>query len=277
MTLKSVPTVQLRNGADLPLLGLGTWPLSDAEAADTVATAIDAGYRLIDTAENYRNEAGVGEGIHRSGIERGELFLTTKFNREWHGHDGVRQAFLNSSRLLGVDYIDLLLVHWPNPDQGRYVEAVEGIAALVDEGLVRAVGTSNFKPSHLQRVLDAGVVPEVNQIQLDPRRTRREVRAFHARHSIVTEAWSPLGPRSDLLETPVITTLAEHYGKSPAQIVLRWHVQQGIVAIPKSSDPGRLRQNIDIFDFELTPQELDSISALDTGGSDITDSDTFGH
>ncbi|WP_026549411.1 aldo/keto reductase [Arthrobacter sp. Br18] len=277
MTLVSVPTVHLRNGADLPLLGLGTWPLNDAEAADTVATAIDAGYRLIDTAENYHNEAGVGEGIHRSGIDRSELFLTTKFNSQWHGHDGVRQAFRTSSRLLGVDYIDLLLVHWPNPGQDRYVEAVQGIAALLEEGLVRAVGTSNFKASHLQRVIDAGVVPEVNQIQLDPRRTRRDIRDFHAQHSIVTEAWSPLGPGSNLLEEPAVTALAEQHGKSPAQIVLRWHVQQGVVAIPKSAHPDRLAQNIDIFDFDLSEQELSSISALDTGSAEITDSDVFGH
>lgn len=187
------PTVQLRSGAQLPLLGLGTWPLNDHDAADTVSLAIEIGYRLIDTAENYRNEQGVGEGIRRSDIRREELFITTKFNRGHHTRDGVRRAFQESTRRLGLDYVDLLLVHWPNPDQGRHVEAVQGIATLMEEGLVRAVGTSNYKPAHLQQVIDAGIVPDVNQIQLDPQRPRIEERAFHGEHCIVTESWSPLG------------------------------------------------------------------------------------
>ncbi|WP_104116150.1 aldo/keto reductase [Arthrobacter sp. B1805] len=271
------PTVQLRSGARLPLLGLGTWPLNDEEAAETVDLAIETGYRLIDTAENYRNEKGVGEGIRRSGLPREELFITTKFNREHHSTDGVRRAFEESTKLLGVDYIDLLLVHWPNPAQGRYVEAVQGIAALLEEGLVRAVGTSNFKPTHLQHVIDAGIVPDVNQIQLDPQRPRIEERAFHNEHGIVTESWSPLGPGSGLLDEPGVAAIAEAHGRTAAQVVLRWHVQQGLVAIPKSSNRERLAQNLDIFDFELSGAELASIYLLDTGAADIVDSDEFGH
>lgn len=271
------PTVQLRSGARLPLLGLGTWPLNDAEAADTVALALEAGYRLIDTAENYRNESGVGEGIRRSGVPREELFVTTKFNREHHSRDGVRRAFETSADLLGLDYVDLLLVHWPNPAQGRHVEAVEGIAALMEQGLVRAVGTSNYKPAHLQQVIDAGIVPDVNQIQLDPQRPRIEERAFHNEHGIVTESWSPLGQGSGLLDEPAVTAIAEAHGRTPAQVVLRWHVQQGMVAIPKSSNPERLAQNLDIFDFELSGAELAAVYLLDSAGADVVDSDAFGH
>ncbi|AUZ89036.1 oxidoreductase [Arthrobacter agilis] len=271
------PTVQLRGGAHLPLLGLGTWPLDDDEAAETVSLAIDTGYRLIDTAENYRNEKGVGEGIRRSGVARDELFITTKFNREHHSKDGVRRAFEASAALLGLDYVDLLLVHWPNPDQGRHVEAVQGIAALMEQGLVRAVGTSNYKPAHLQQVLDAGIVPDVNQIQLDPQRPRIEERAFHNEHGIVTESWSPLGPGSGLLDDAGVVAIAEAHGRTPAQVVLRWHVQQGMVAIPKSSNPERLAQNLAVFDFELSGEELARIYRLDTGEAEIVDSDTFGH
>lgn len=271
------PTVQLRSGARMPLLGLGTWPLNDDEAAHTVDTAIHAGYRLIDTAENYRNEKGVGEGIRRSGIPRDELFITTKFNREHHSRDGVLRAFETSAELLGLEYIDLLMVHWPNPGQGNHVEAVEGITALVQQGLVRSIGTSNYKPAHLRSVIDAGMVPDVNQIQLDPQRPRIDERAFHDEHGIVTESWSPLGQGGELLDEPAITAIAAAHGRTPAQVVLRWHVQQGLVAIPKSSDPDRLAQNLDIFSFELSGAELAAVYTVDGSGADIVDSDEIGH
>lgn len=277
MTDAPVPTVQLKHGASIPALGFGTWPLDDAEAADAVETAISAGYRLFDTAENYRNEAGVGEGIRRSGIDRSDVFITTKFNKEWHGYDGAQRAFENSAKLLNVDYIDLLLTHWPNPRQDRYVDAFKGLAALLEDKRVRAIGTSNFKPAHLQRILDEGLAPDVNQIQLDPRHTRPDSREFHTQHGIVTESWSPLGKGGDLLQEQTLTSLAEKYGKTPGQIVLRWHLQLGAVVIPKSARPERIRQNIDVFDFELDPDDVDSISAMDTGVSDIQDSDRFGH
>ena len=271
------PTVQLRNGAHLPLLGLGTWPLNDDEAAKTVSLAIETGYRLIDTAENYRNEKGVGEGIRRAGLAREELFVTTKFNREHHSRDGVLRAFEASAELLGLEYIDLLLVHWPNPDQGNQVAAVQGIADLLEQGLVRAVGTSNYKPAHLQQVLDAGIVPDVNQIQLDPQRPRIEDRAFHDEHGIVTESWSPLGQGGGLLQETAVLAIAEEHGRTPAQVVLRWHVQQGLVAIPKSANPECLAQNLDVFGFELSSDELAALYTLDTGQADIADSDEFGH
>ncbi|GAB3536158.1 aldo/keto reductase [Arthrobacter tecti] len=277
MTDAAAPTIDLLGGASIPALGLGTWPLDDGEAATAVEQAVSAGYRLFDTAENYGNEAGVGEGIRRSAIERDQVFITTKFNKKWHSVDGVRRAFEQSAAKLGVDYIDLLLVHWPNPDQDRYVDAVKGLASLREEGLLKAIGVSNFKPHHLQRLLDDGLVPDVNQIQLDPRHTRADSREFHAQHGIVTESWSPLGKGGNLLQDPAVDLLADKYGMTPAQIVLRWHLQLGLVAIPKSANPLRIKQNINLFGFELTQGEVNSLSALDTGDDDITDSDSFGH
>ncbi|NJC23773.1 2,5-diketo-D-gluconate reductase A [Arthrobacter pigmenti] len=277
MTDAAAPTIDLPGGASIPALGLGTWPLDDDEAATAVEQAVAAGYRLFDTAENYGNEAGVGEGIRRSGIERDQVFITTKFNKKWHSVDGVRRAFEQSAAKLGVDYIDLLLVHWPNPDQDRYLDAVKGLVSLREEGLLKAIGVSNFKPHHLQRLLDDGLVPDVNQVQLDPRHTRADSREFHAQHGIVTESWSPLGKGGNLLQDPAVDLLADKYGMTPAQIVLRWHLQLGLVAIPKSANPLRIKQNINLFGFELTQDEVDSLSALDTGDDDITDSDSFGH
>jgi 2,5-diketo-D-gluconate reductase A len=273
------PTLPLRHGAEIPVLGLGTSPLVGADSVRQVRTALESGYRLIDTAENYHNEDAVGQAIRDIGLNRNEIYITTKFNRRWHDVDGVRQAYEASLRRLGVDYIDLMLVHWPNPDQDRYVEAVQGLQALLDSGGLRAIGTSNFKPAHLERVLDeTGITPDVNQIQLSPYSTRNESREYHAAHDIVTEAYSPLGASSsDLRGDPVITGIAKDHGKSPTQVVLRWHVQLGLVAIPRSSNPGRIAENIDIFDFELTEQDMSKISALDRGESVATDSDVFGH
>jgi 2,5-diketo-D-gluconate reductase A len=275
----SAPTLPLIHGAEIPTLGLGTWPMRGAEAATAVATAIEAGYRLIDTAENYRNEDGVGQGIADSGVARGELFVTTKFNRQHHSVDGVRRAYEASLQRLGLDYLDLLLVHWPNPSQDRYVDAVRGLGALLDEGLLKAVGVSNFKPAHLQRVLDeTGIVPDVNQIQLSPYATRNASRAFHGEHGIVTESWSPIGATdSGLRSDPVIARIAARYGKTTTQTVLRWHLQLGLVTIPKSGNPDRIAENLEIFDFELDYDEMATISALDRGEGQLTDSDQFGH
>ena len=273
------PTLPLRNGAEIPVLGLGTSPLQGIESANQVRTALEAGYRLIDTAENYRNEDAVGQALRDSGIDRSEVFITTKFNRRWHSVDGVRQAYEASLKRLGVDYADLLLVHWPNPDQDRYVDALRGLDALLSDTGLRAIGTSNFKPAHLQRVLDeTGITPDVNQIQLSPHSTRNESRAYHAAHGIVTESWSPLGASSDdLRNDPVITGIAKDHGKSPTQVVLRWHIQLGLVVIPRSSNPGRMAENLDIFDFELTEEEMSTISSLDRGDAVVRDSDEFGH
>jgi len=263
----------------MPQLGIGTSPLTGAEATAQIRTAIETGYRLIDTAENYGNEEAVGQGLRDSGIDRSEVFITTKFNRKWHSVDGVRQAYEASRKRLGVDYIDLLLAHWPNPGQNRYVEAVQGLQALLESGELRAIGVSNFKPAHLQRVLDeTGIVPHVNQIQLSPYSTRDDSRSYHAEQGIVTESWSPLGASSNNLRNdPMIIEIGEAHQKSATQVVLRWHVQLGCVAIPRSANPGRMAENLDVFDFELTAAEMDRISALDRGDSEIADSDQVGH
>jgi len=273
------PTVTLRNGAELPVLGLGTWPLRGAECAAAVRSAIEAGYRLVDTAENYRNEDGVGQGLRDSGLDRSEMFITTKFNRAWHSVDGARKAWQASVERLGVEYVDMLMVHWPNPDQGTYVDAVRGLKALLDDGLIRAIGVSNFKPAHLERVLaESGIEPDVNQVHLTPYATRAATRSYDDAHGIVTESYSPIGGSGeDLRSDPLLAEVATSHDKTAAQIALRWHVQQGLVAIPKSADPGRIAQNIDIFDFELTVDEMAAITALDRGEAGLTDSDVFGH
>ena len=273
----NVPTIALRNGLALPAIGMGTWPMDNDQTADAVAAAVEVGYRLFDTAENYGNEAGVGKGLRRSGIDRSDVVLTTKFNKQWHSREGVREAFSASAAKLGTEYIDLLLVHWPNPDQDRFVEAVQGIADLLAEGLVRGVGVSNFKPAHLERLADAGLIPDLNQIQVDPRHTRTASRQANARLGVVTESWSPLGRDGGLLQDPVVTALAEKYGRSPGQIVLRWHVQQGLVPIPKASSRAHLEENLAVFDFALEDAEIADLSALDTGDAGILDSDSFGH
>jgi 2,5-diketo-D-gluconate reductase A len=272
------PTLALANGARIPHLGLGTWPLDDAGAEKAVATAIENGYRLVDTAENYENERGVGRGLRASGVPREELFVTTKFNRRWHSVGGVREAFERSAERLDVEVVDLLLVHWPNPDQDRYVEAYEGLVALLREGRVRAIGTSNFTPEHLQRVLDAtGVTPDVNQIQLNPYIAQVGWREFAAGHGIVVEGYSPIWRGRDLLDEPVVADAARRYGRTPGQIVLRWHVQLGVVPVPKSADPHRQAENLAVFDFALTDGEMAAISALDRGTELATDPESFGH
>lgn len=273
------PTVPLLHGAAMPALGLGTWPMDDAQATTTVAAAVEMGYRLVDTAEAYGNERGVGAGLRASGVPREELFVTTKFNLPWHGVDLVGEALAASCDRLGLEYVDLLLIHWPNPGADRYVQAWEGLVRVLDAGRVRAIGTSNFKPTHLDRIITAtGVTPDVNQIELSPAFTRDAVRAYDTAHGIVTESWSPIGGQgTEVLAAPVVRELAERHGRTPAQVVLRWHVQLGLVTVPKSSDPGRLRQNLAIFDFALSDPEMAALSALDRGEDAATDSDAFGH
>jgi 2,5-diketo-D-gluconate reductase A len=278
MTEHTVPTVSLLHGAQMPALGLGTSPMNDDDTARAVEHALGLGYRLVDTAENYGNEVGVGRGIRAAGVSRDDVFLTTKFNRKWHSVDGPRQALEASLERLALDYVDLLLIHWPNPDQGTYVDAWRGVADLLDAGVVRAIGTSNFKASHLQRLLDeTGVVPDVNQIQLSPHITRTDRRDFHAAHGIVTESWSPLGNGGDLLAEPTVQSLAQAHDRTPAQVVLRWHLQHALVPIPKSGSPDRLAQNLAVFDFELAAGEMAQLDALDRGEDGAQDSDVFGH
>ena len=275
--MSSVPTLPLTHGAQIPAIGLGTWPMDDAEAATAVRTALEAGYRLVDTAENYGNETGVGRGVRDSGVPREDVFITTKLNRRWHSVEGVRTAWEHSVRRLGVDYLDLFLIHWPNPDQGTYPQAWEGLARLLEEGRVRAIGTSNFKPAHLARIIEAtGVVPDVNQINLNPYATRAASVVADAEHGIVTESWSPIKPTA-MLADPVVAGLAERHGRTPAQVVLRWHTQRGYVPIPKSASPQRQAENLAIFDFVLADDELAALDALDRGEEHVTDSDEFGH
>ena len=277
MTITPAPTLTLANGVNMPLLGLGTWPMNDAEAAVAVAKALGMGYRLVDTAENYENERGVGEGIRKSGVSRADVFVTTKFNRKWHSVDGAREACEASLARMGLDYIDLLLVHWPNPDQDRFVEAYQGLVRLLDAGLVRAIGTSNFKPAHLQRLFDVGLVPHLNQIQLDPYHLRNDLVDIHRAKGIATGAWRPLGCGNAMLADPLITAVAERHGRTTAQVILRWLTQQGFVATPKSADPLRQAQNLDIFGFTLSADEMAVLGTLDRPDPDMLDADVFGH
>ena len=268
---------ELPGAVQMPALALGTWPMQGGEAAQAVESALRLGYRHIDTAENYENEEGVGEGIRRSGLERSQVFITTKFNKKWHSVKGARQAWENSVQRLGVEYLDLFLIHWPNPDQGTYLEAFEGMLKLQEEGKVRAIGVSNFKPTHLQHLLKAGLEPAVNQIQLNPEFANPTAQAFHREHDIRTVAYSPLGRGKGLLEQPVLVELGEKYSKSASQIALRWLVQQGIGAAAKSSSPERQEENLAIFDFELNSEDIERINSLDTGQLANLDADNFGH
>jgi 2,5-diketo-D-gluconate reductase A len=258
------PLIRLNNGTSMPQLGFGVFKVPENQAAEAVKRAFEAGYRHIDTAAMYRNERAVGQAIAESGLSRDEVFITTKLNNDAHGYDAALRACAESRERLGLEYLDLYLIHWPLPAQNLYVETWQALVALEKDGATRAIGVSNFQPSHLRRVIDeTGVVPAVNQIELHPYLTQVELRQFDATHGIATEAWSPLARGGALLRDPVITTLAEKYGKSPAQLVIRWHLQLGNIVIPKSVTPARIVENIDVFDVELADDDIESISALD--------------
>jgi len=274
----SAPTLTLNNGKTIPQIGLGTSPLNDKQIAPLVVSAIEAGYRHIDTAYRYNNERGVGQGIRDSGIDRESLFVTTKLDGQFQGNDRAIGGLDESLQRLGLDYVDLLLIHWPLPQRDEYISTWKTFEKLVTADKARSIGLSNFKPAHIDRLLvEARIRPTINQIQLNPRTTRMEQHEYNTAKGIVTEAWSPLGAGNDLLENPTLATLAEKYGKTPGQVVLRWHIERGIVAIPRSSSPSRIAQNIDIFDFALTHDEIAAISALDTGDEPGVDSDKTGH
>jgi diketogulonate reductase-like aldo/keto reductase len=261
----------------MPQLGFGVWQLPDEETPQAVATALEAGYRSIDTAAIYQNEAAVGRAIAASGLPREELFITTKLWNHNHGYDATVRAFDGSLRNLGLDYLDLYLIHWPVPAADRYVETWRALEKLQADGRVRAIGVSNFQIPHLHRLFDeTDTVPAVNQIELHPRLPQAALRAFDAEHGIVTEAWSPLARGGDLLADQEITALAEKHGRTPAQIVLRWHLQLGNVVIPKSATPARIRENIEVFDFELDRADLERIATLDDGTRIGPHPDRFG-
>ncbi|MCU1586082.1 MAG: putative oxidoreductase [Microbacteriaceae bacterium] len=277
--MSTAPTVlPLNTGSSIPLIGLGTSPLTDEEVAPAVVAAVEAGYRHIDTAARYGNERGVGEGVRRSGIPREQLFITTKLDGIFQGDDRAIGGLDESLERLGLDYVDLLLIHWPLPQRGQYVSTWHTFEKLFAAGKARAIGLSNFKPDHVATLVrEAEVLPAVNQVQLSPYTPRLAERRANDLHGIVTESWSPIGAGNDLLSAPAIVAIAERIGKTPAQVVLRWHVQQSLVAIPKSANPKRIAQNIAVFDFELTAADLSSIAALDKGPAAGVDSDVSGH
>ena len=277
MTL--APLIELNDGHFIPQLGLGTWPLDDDQAATAVVQALEAGYRHIDTAVKYGNERGVGNGIRAGGVDRGELFITTKLDGQFQGEEKAAEGLEGSLRRLGLDYVDLLLIHWPLAACDEYVSTWRTFERLQSEGKVRSIGVSNFKPAHLERLMaETDVVPAVNQIQLSPAITRSAEREFHREHGIVTESYSPLGGSgADLLSAPILTQLGEKHGKTPGQLVLRWHIQQGLVTIPKTANPDRMSENMDVFDFTLDPQDLAELAILDDGPGAGNDSDVTGH
>lgn len=274
----AVPSIRLNNGLMMPQVGLGTWPLKHHDAAPVIVTAIEAGYRHIDTAYRYENHIGVGQGVRDSGIAREELFITSKLDGEFQGGDKAIAGLDASLRELQMDYVDLLLIHWPMPQRGEYVSTWKTFEHLLASGKTRSIGVSNFKPAHLEHLFsETSVRPVCNQIQLNPRITRPEHVEFGRAHQIVTVAWSPIGQGSDLLQDPTLTAIAAKYNKTTAQVILRWNIEIGIVTIPKSANPTRIAQNIDIFDFALTADEVAAISALDTGAEKRVDSDVQGH
>ncbi len=261
----TIPTVTLNDGADFPELGLGTYGLRGADGVDAIASAIEGGYRLLDTAVNYENETEVGEAVRRSGI-RDELTVATKVPGRDHGFDETVRSAQASLGRLGLERIDLYLIHWPNPSRGLFVQTYRAMLALRDEGQVGSVGVSNFTEPMLARLIDeTGVAPAVNQVELHPYFPQAELRAFHAAHGIRTESWSPLARRSELLSEQTILDIAAAHAVTPGQVVLRWHTQLSSTPIPKSADAARQRENADVFDFLLTGDEVAAISALERG------------
>ncbi|WP_031486314.1 aldo/keto reductase [Streptomyces bicolor] len=257
----SIPTHSLNDGTTLPALGLGTWPMNDAQAEQAVRSALELGYRLVDTATNYRNETGVGRGVASGGVPREEIVVTTKLPGRHHGYEETLASFEESRARLGLDYVDLYLIHWPIPRVDKYVDSWKAMIKLREDGLVRSIGVSNFTAEHIERLeKETGVLPSVNQIELHPFFPQEELRAFHTGKGIVTESWSPLGRGTALLDDPVVASVAEAHGVTPGQAVLRWHVQLGAVPIPKSADAGRQRANLDVFGFELDPAQMGAIA-----------------
>ncbi|MFE9448504.1 aldo/keto reductase [Streptomyces sp. NPDC006739] len=258
-----VPPIILNNGVEMPQLGFGVWQVPDDEAESAVTTALEAGYRSIDTAAIYGNEEGTGKAIAASGLSREDIFVTTKLWNSDQGYDSTLRAFDASLEKLGLEYLDLYLIHWPLPARDQYLDTYKAFEKLLAEGRVRAIGVSNFLPEHLERLIaGTSVVPAVNQIELHPHLQQHAARDFHSAQGIATEAWSPLGQGKGLLEVPAIVAIAQKHNRTPAQIVLRWHLQLGNIVIPKSVTPSRIKENIEVFDFTLDPEDLAAISAL---------------
>jgi len=269
-------SVTLNSGQAMPQLGYGVFQVPLPETELSVTRALEAGYRSVDTAAMYRNEEGVGAALRKSDIAREDLFITTKLNNDAHGYESALTAFDESRKRLGLDYLDLYLIHWPLPARDLYVDTWRALIKLQQDCAVRAVGVSNFQPAHLVRIIDeTGVTPAVNQIELHPYLTQQALLDYHRGHGIATEAWSPIARGGELLSDPVITSLAEKYGKSPAQIVIRWHLDTGNVVIPKSVTPHRITENFNVFDFELDGDDVSAISALNRDGRIGPNPETF--
>lgn len=261
--MAEIPTYVLNDGNALPAIGFGTYPLRGEDGTAAIVNALESGYRLIDTAVNYENEAEVGEAIRRSGVPRDEVLVASKIPGRHHAYDDAIASVHGSLERLGLDRIDLHLIHWPNPRRGLYVEAWRALVQLQKDGLVRSIGVSNFTEEHLAHIIDdTGVAPAVNQIELHPRFPQARMRDVHERLGVRTEAWSPMGKRRAPLAESAVTAAAEAHGVSPGQVILRWHVQLGSLPIPKSADPRRQAENLDVFGFELTQQEMAAIAAL---------------
>jgi 2,5-diketo-D-gluconate reductase A len=259
----SVPTYDLNDGTTLPAIGFGTYPMRGEDGVSAIVSALDTGYRLLDTAVNYENEAEVGEALRRSGIPRDEIRVTSKIPGRHHAYDLAVSSTKESLQRLGLDHLDLHLIHWPNPSQGLFGEAWQALVDLQKQGLVRTIGVSNFTETHLRQVIDAtGVTPAVNQVELHPLFPQEAMRAVHEELGIRTEAWSPMGKRQAQYDAPPVRAAAERLGVTPGQVILRWHVELGSVPIPKSATPSRQAENLDVFGFELTEDEVAAITAL---------------
>lgn len=262
-SLDPVPQIALNDGGSIPQLGLGVWRLQDTETPALVGTALGSGYRSIDTAAAYGNEGGVGRGLRETAVSRDEVFVTTKLWNDSQGYDATLRAFDESLRRLGLKRVDLYLIHWPCPDKGLYLDSWRALIRLREEGRATSIGVSNFTEAQLDRLVsETGVTPALNQIELHPRFQQRALRAAHARLGVVTEAWSPLG-QTQVLEEPAVIRIADRLGRTPAQVVLRWHIESGIVAIPKSATAARIHENIDVFGFQLTEEDHAAIAGLD--------------
>jgi 2,5-diketo-D-gluconate reductase A len=272
----NVPGIKLNSGATIPQLGFGVFQIDRQDTAKTVGTALEIGYRHIDTAQMYGNEAEVGEAIATSGLARDELFVTTKCNNANHGQDEAQRALDESLTKLGLDYVDLYLVHWPLPGKDLYVPTWKGFEQAAKDGKTRSIGVSNFQSHHLDRLAqETSTVPAVNQIEIHPHMQQQAMRDYDERHGIATEAWSPIGQGKGVLDEPVLGKIAAAHGKTAAQVTLRWHVQLGNIVFPKSVTPERIRENFEIFDFSLTDDEMSAVAGLEKGQRVGPDPDTF--
>jgi len=275
--LTAVPNITLNNGVEIPQLGFGVFQIEPEETKDATLTALEVGYRHIDTAEMYGNEKEVGEAVRASGLDRSEIFVTSKLNNGFHAYDDALKAFDQTLTDLDIDYLDLFLVHWPLPEVGDYVETWKAMEKIYEGGKVRAIGVSNFQPHHLRRIHgETSVTPAVNQIEVHPYLAQEEVRAFDAEHGIATEAWSPIA-QGGVLKDDTIVRIAENLGKTPAQVTLRWHLQRGDIVFPKSVTRSRVEENFDLFDFELSEVDMADITGLDKGERTGPNPDEFNY